>query len=56
MKVYYIMLVIMFIMLGYRHLIDVNGAFLLVTWEPNPTRELVRHIYMEMPQGFGAYF
>jgi 5'-3' exoribonuclease 2 len=51
-----IIMVLMLLMRGYAHLVDVNGAFLLGNWENDPITEEERQVYMEVPQGFESFF
>jgi hypothetical protein len=51
-----IMLVLMLMMRGYAHLMDVNGAFLLGSWENDPITDEERKVYMYVPEGFKPYF
>jgi hypothetical protein len=50
------MLVLMLIMCGVSHLVDVNGAFLLGGWEHDPITKQERKVFMEVPQGFHNKF
>jgi Reverse transcriptase (RNA-dependent DNA polymerase) len=51
-----VMLVLMLLMGGCAHLVDVNGAFLLGGWEHDPITHEERKVYMEIPQGFHRFF
>jgi hypothetical protein len=51
-----IVLVLMLMMNGYAHLVDVNGAFLLGGWEKDPVTNEERKVYMEIPEGFHKFF
>jgi hypothetical protein len=51
-----IVLVLMLMMNGYAHLVDVNGAFLLGGWEKDPVTNKERQVYMEIPEGFHKFF
>jgi hypothetical protein len=47
-----VILVLMLIMRGCAHLVDVNGAFLLGDFEDDPVTHEQRRVFMEIPQGF----
>ena len=47
-----VMLVLMLLMGGYGHLVDVNGAFLLGNFEQDMETKEERKLYLEVPQGF----
>ena len=47
-----VLLIIMLMMHGYAHLVDVNGAFLLGGWEKDPVTNKERQVFMEIPEGF----
>jgi hypothetical protein len=51
-----VMFVLMLLMDGYAHLVDVNGAFLLGGWEHDPITDEERKVYMNIPQGFEKFF
>ena len=51
-----IVMVLMLMMDGYAHLVDVNGAFLLGGWEKDPVTNQEREVYMEIPEGFHQFF
>jgi Reverse transcriptase (RNA-dependent DNA polymerase) len=51
-----IMLVLMLLMAGIAHLVDINGAFLLGGWEHDPITQEQRKVFMEIPQGFHDFF
>jgi hypothetical protein len=46
-----VVLVLMLLMKGIAHLVDVNGAFLQSEFEKDPVTEETRRVYMEIPQG-----
>ena len=50
-----IVLVIMCLMKGAAHLVDVNGAFLLGSWESHPITHEQRKVFMQVPQGFAQF-
>jgi hypothetical protein len=50
-----IILVILLLMHGYAHLVDVNGAFLLGGFELDKVTEEQRKVYMEVPEGFEEF-
>ena len=47
-----IMLVLMILMCGYGHLVDINGAFLLGNFESDVNMHEEREVHMEVPEGF----
>ena len=47
-----IILVILLLMKGYAHLVDVNGALLLGGWEHDPITNDARKVYMDIPEEF----
>ena len=50
-----IMLVLMILMSGYGHLVDINGAFLLGNFEADINTHEEREVHMEVPQGFHKF-
>ena len=48
-------LVLMLLMHGYAHLVDVNGAFLLGGWEHDPITDEARKVYLAIPEGIGKF-
>jgi hypothetical protein len=50
-----VVLVILLIMHGYAHLVDVNGAFLLGGFEPDQVTKRPRKLYMGIPEGFAKF-
>lgn len=50
-----ILLVLMILMCGYAHLVDVNGAFLLGSFEPDPITAERRRVFMGIPQGMEEF-
>ena len=47
-----IMLILMILMNGYGHLVNVNGAFLLRNFESDVNTNQEWQVYMEVPEGF----
>ena len=47
-----IMMVLMILMCGYGHLVDINGAFLLGNFESDVNTHEEREVHMEVPEGF----
>ena len=51
-----VILVLMLLMRGYGHPVDVNGAILLDNFENDIVTHKERKIFMEIPQGFAKSF